>query len=174
MNENLTKREVMLFAREMKNGKMTPTLALFIPDTYDKGTVVTDVFDPNFTKIDNWADTINKAIEELEKVATTTTAGRVIIGDGLTVDGAGKVNHATIAGFKHIPSGGATGQYLKWLKTGEAQWADIDINLDDYYNKGEVDNKFKNFCPFPINSLYLSLGSENPSSLWLGTTWQKR
>jgi microcystin-dependent protein len=33
---------------------------------------------------------------------------------------------------------------------------------------------FKNFCPFPINSLYLSLGSENPSSLWLGTTWQKQ
>ena len=33
---------------------------------------------------------------------------------------------------------------------------------------------FKNFCPFPINSLYLSLGSENPSTLWLGTTWQKQ
>lgn len=33
---------------------------------------------------------------------------------------------------------------------------------------------FKNFCPFPVNSLYLSLGSENPSSLWLGTTWQKQ
>ena len=33
---------------------------------------------------------------------------------------------------------------------------------------------FKNFCPFPINSLYLSLGSENPSTLWLGTTWAKQ
>lgn len=33
---------------------------------------------------------------------------------------------------------------------------------------------FKNFCPFPVNSLYLSLGSENPSTLWLGTTWQKQ
>lgn len=33
---------------------------------------------------------------------------------------------------------------------------------------------FKNFCPFPVNSLYLSLGNENPSSLWLGTTWQKQ
>lgn len=37
-----------------------------------------------------------------------------------------------------------------------------------------INEKFKNFCPFPVNSLYLSLGSENPSSLWLGTTWQKQ
>lgn len=42
------------------------------------------------------------------------------------------------------------------------------------YTKTETDEKFKNFCPFPINSLYLSLGSENPSTLWLGTTWQKQ
>ena len=33
---------------------------------------------------------------------------------------------------------------------------------------------FKNFCPFPVNSLYLSLGNENPSTLWLGTTWAKQ
>ncbi|MFR4478240.1 MAG: phage baseplate protein [Fusobacterium sp.] len=25
-----------------------------------------------------------------------------------------------------------------------------------------------------MNSLYISLGNENPSSLWLGTTWQKQ
>ena len=42
------------------------------------------------------------------------------------------------------------------------------------YTKTETDEKFKNFCPFPVNSLYLSLGSENPSTLWLGTTWQKQ
>lgn len=37
-----------------------------------------------------------------------------------------------------------------------------------------INEKFKNFCPFPVNSLYISLGNENPSSLWLGTTWQKQ
>ena len=37
-----------------------------------------------------------------------------------------------------------------------------------------IDEKFKNFCPFPVNSLYLSLGNENPNTLWLGTTWQKQ
>ena len=45
---------------------------------------------------------------------------------------------------------------------------------DRYYTESEINEKFKNFCPFPVNSLYLSLGSENPSSLWLGTTWQKQ
>nr|DAI62501.1 MAG TPA: baseplate protein [Caudoviricetes sp.] len=48
--------------------------------------------------------------------------------------------------------------------------------LMGYYNpliKG-ISETFKNFCPFPVNSLYLSLGSENPSTLWLGTTWQKQ
>lgn len=45
---------------------------------------------------------------------------------------------------------------------------------DRYYTESEINEKFKNFCPFPVNSLYISLGNENPSSLWLGTTWQKQ
>lgn len=28
-------------------------------------------------------------------------------------------------------------------------------------------------CPFPINSIYLSVTSTNPSSLWEGTTWEQ-
>ena len=47
-------------------------------------------------------------------------------------------------------------------------------DLSIYALETEVDEKFKNFCPFPVNSLYLSLGSENPSILWLGTTWAKQ
>ena len=31
----------------------------------------------------------------------------------------------------------------------------------------------KNFCPFPVNSLYFSLNSENPATIWLNTTWEK-
>ena len=45
---------------------------------------------------------------------------------------------------------------------------------DRYFTESEINEKFKNFCPFPVNSLYLSLGNENPSTLWLGTTWQKQ
>lgn len=48
--------------------------------------------------------------------------------------------------------------------------------LMGYYNPliEGISETFKNFCPFPVNSLYLSLGSENPSTLWLGTTWKKQ
>ncbi len=45
---------------------------------------------------------------------------------------------------------------------------------DRYFTESEINEKFKNFCPFPVNSLYLSLGNENPSTLWLGTTWAKQ
>ena len=34
--------------------------------------------------------------------------------------------------------------------------------------------KFKNFCPFPINSIFLTLGTENPATLFLVTTWEKQ
>lgn len=33
--------------------------------------------------------------------------------------------------------------------------------------------KFKNFCPFPVNSIFLSLDNSNPATLFLGTTWEK-
>jgi hypothetical protein len=38
----------------------------------------------------------------------------------------------------------------------------------------EIEEKFKNFCPFPVNSLFLTLGIENPHTLFLGTTWEKQ
>lgn len=32
---------------------------------------------------------------------------------------------------------------------------------------------FKNFCPFKVGDIYLTTNSTNPSSVFLGTTWQK-
>ena len=32
---------------------------------------------------------------------------------------------------------------------------------------------FKNFCPYQIGDIYLTTNSTNPSSVFLGTTWQK-
>ncbi|MGL4628850.1 MAG: phage baseplate protein, partial [Cetobacterium sp.] len=34
--------------------------------------------------------------------------------------------------------------------------------------------KFKNFCPFPINSVFILLDNSNPTTLFPGTTWQKQ
>ena len=177
--------------------------------------------------------------DEISKKASKTVLGRMIVGDNLTVDDNGRVSgnpsytHPTGNGNNHIPVNGASGNFLKWLSSGAAQWANIiwsDVtekpssfppsshhhtkaDITDFptsmknpnaltislnstpqgaydgstaksinitaggvgaYTKTETDEKFKNFCPFPVNSLYLSLGSENPSSLWLGTTWQKQ
>ena len=41
------------------------------------------------------------------------------------------------------------------------------------YTKTETDEKFKNFCPFKVGDIYLTTNSTNPSSIFLGTTWQK-
>ena len=47
-------------------GVFTKFLQLWIPNKTDKGTVVTDVFEPNFTKLDQNAESTNKTLTELE------------------------------------------------------------------------------------------------------------
>lgn len=145
-------------------GIFTKVLNLWIPQKTDKGTVVTDVFEPNFTKIDQYAENTNVTLKNLEsnklnkgtytgdasdlnaeisKIASPTQLGRVKVGNNLKIDENGFLN----------------GQ---------------DVDLSNYYDKPEIEEKFKNFCPFPINSVFLTLGGENPHTLWLGTTWEKQ
>lgn len=191
------------------------------------------------TTAKNIIGAINELYIELWKTGSTTQFGRFKVGKNLSVDGNGFLNgaapytHPSGNGNTHLPNGGASGNFLKWLSAGVGQWANItwsDITgrpssfppashnhkkneITDFpsslknpnaltislngtsqgaydgssakninitaggigaYTKGEVDTKFKNFCPFPVDSLYLSLGSENPATTWLGTTWQKQ
>lgn len=44
---------------------------------------------------------------------------------------------------------------------------------DRYFTESEINEKFKNFCPFKVGDIYLTTNSTNPSSIFLGTTWQK-
>lgn len=46
-------------------GVFTKILQLWIPNKTDKGTVVTDVFEPNFTKLDQYAETTNQTLTNL-------------------------------------------------------------------------------------------------------------
>lgn len=46
-------------------GVFTKFLQLWIPNKTDKGSVVTDVFEPNFTKLDQNAETTNKTLIDL-------------------------------------------------------------------------------------------------------------
>ena len=37
----------------------------------------------------------------------------------------------------------------------------------------EFNEKFKNFCPYGVRDIYITTKAENPSTVWLGTTWEK-
>lgn len=69
--------------------------------------------------------------DEISKKASKTVLGRMIVGDNLTVDDNGRVSgtpaytHPTGNGNSHIPVNGASGNFLKWLSSGVAQWANI-------------------------------------------------
>ena len=41
----------------------------------------------------------------------------------ITESGVRTISHSTAAGYKHIPSGGSSGQFLKWSADGTATWA---------------------------------------------------
>ena len=67
---------------------------------------------------------LEKGIESGESSVTTinnTIAAMKSKLDGIA-EGANKYVHPTTAGNKHIPSGGSSGQILRWKDNGEAQW----------------------------------------------------
>ena len=132
--------------------RLTKFLKLFIPDLYDKGTVVTDVFDPNFTKLDQNAEAVDASLKKL---------------------GNDKLDKDLVS--EDFNTAKKIEDKIKEAKKTVDDKANKNHTHDDrYYTESEINEKFKNFCPFPVNSLYLSLGNENPNTLWLGTTWQKQ
>lgn len=144
-------------------GILTNFLKLLKPEPNDFVDVAKHISE-NYDKLDKNAETTNQTLTnlsnnkldkgtysgdasdlntEISKIASTTQLGRIIVGDNLTINEAGRLS-------------------------GEK------VDLSNYYDKPEIEEKFKNFCPFPVNSLFLSLGTENPATLFLGTTWQKQ
>lgn len=59
-------------------------------------------------------------------VATSGAYGAVKVssGNGLSYS-SGTISHTTGAGFNHIPTGGATGNVLKWSSSGVATWVSL-------------------------------------------------
>lgn len=103
------------------------TLANLKSNKLDKGTYSGDASDLN---------------TEISKIASTTQLGRIIVGDNLTIDEAGRLS-------------------------GEK------VDLSNYYDKPEIEEKFKNFCPYSIGDIYITTLSINPATRFLGTTWEK-
>ena len=93
--------------------------------------------DPNFaatmaTNLGNKADKNHG-----HSNATTSAAGFMSKDDKAKLDGiaanANNYVHPTSSGNKHIPSGGSSGQFLKWSADGTAQWA-ANPNTDSKVN----------------------------------------
>lgn len=47
------------------------------------------------------------------------------------------------------------------------------LHDDRYYTEAEINEKFKNFCPYAVGDIYVTTNSSNPSTKYLGTTWSK-
>lgn len=73
----------------------------------------------------------SKELFATKEVASTSAAGLMSANDKSKLDGiatgANKYTHPTTSGNKHIPSGGSSGQILRWSSDGTATWgADND------------------------------------------------
>ncbi|WP_462424440.1 phage baseplate protein [Fusobacterium ulcerans] len=143
-------------------GILTNFLKLLKPEPNDFVDVVKHISE-NYDKLDRNAETTNKTLTdlgnnkldkgtytktasdlntEISKIASTTQLGRIIVGDNLTIDEAGR-----LSGKK--------------------------VDLSNYYDKPEIEEKFKNFCPYNVGDIYITTFPTNPATKYLGTTWEK-
>lgn len=64
--------------------------------------------------------------------ATTSSSGFMSYSDKSKLNGidsgANYYTHPTGAGYKHIPSGGSSGQFLKYSSSGTAQWSSLSLS----------------------------------------------
>lgn len=75
-----------------------------------------------------WAKAVEKFAlkSHSHSAASTTAAGMMSAADKKKLEsideGANKYTHPTTTGYRHIPSGGASGQILRWSEDGAAVW----------------------------------------------------
>ena len=236
---------------ELSEDRLTPFLNLFIPGFYSKGTFVVDFAEPNMTKIDQWAQSINEdmnadggylskgenlpaifntalkistaieklvgkkisgiiqeagtkkqgeyyldrnnfgifycktesttiindpaifenysnfeireklkeTIKELDKIASPTQLGRIKLGKGMTLKEGGVVDVENVDISGKLDKGDVSEDY----NTGK--------KIEDKLS--QIEEKFKNFCPYSIGDIYITTLSINPATRFLGTTWEK-
>lgn len=187
----------------LMQGVFTKILNLWIPNKTDKGTVVTDVFEPNFTKLDQYAETTNRSLEdlknnkldkgtysgnavdlkdEIDKVASTTQLGRIKVGTNLRID-----ENGFLHGNPAVDISGKLDKGDVPVKYDTAEKIGIELDKKQNIEDNELitnaktivgainENyeKFKNFCPVPIGWLAYIDTEEHPATRYLGTTWVK-
>jgi hypothetical protein len=91
------------------------------PSTY-----ATTTSSQNYFKVINLKGVLD-ILDNPNNVATTTEQGLMSAADKVKLNGiatnANNYSHPTGAGNNHIPSGGSSGQFLKWASSGTATWA---------------------------------------------------
>ena len=144
------------------------------------------------TKLDGVAENANNY--KLPN-ASTTVVGGIKVGNNLqitadgTLSGPAGYSHPTSSGNKHIPSGGAVDNFIKWASDGTGTWGLINWDIiqnkpssftpashthdDRYFTEGEINEKFKNFCPIVVGALLILDSTANPATLYPNTTWSK-
>lgn len=72
--------------------------------------------------LNNWTDAYNKRHEHGNKTVIDKITQAMLDKLAGIAEGANKYVHPTTAGNKHIPSGGTSGQILRWSADGTAAW----------------------------------------------------
>ncbi|MGL5713998.1 MAG: hypothetical protein ACRCX2_13335 [Paraclostridium sp.] len=133
----------------------TPYLDLNIPDKSSKGFVVTDVFEPNFTKLDQEAEMVNLRkmstednIEELKK-ATRYKAGDVVevLGYYSAGDGAGHTRQKKAVGYNGADAViGVDGSIWGIVHNGEVNVSWFGAKGDGVTDDAPVFRKVVSYC----------------------------
>lgn len=174
---------------KLMQGVFTKILNLWIPNKTDKGTVVTDVFEPNFTKLDQYAETTNRSLEDLKNNKMdkykdswySISDYDDIVEDGFYVV-KGSFQGATNAPYEDaalvqvwnfhdevyqnaVSYYGVNKQFTRCFKIGtkNTKWESI-VNTANY----------SLMCPYGIGDLMFSVSSQHPAVRWVGTTWEKQ
>lgn len=127
-------------------GVFTKFLQLWIPNKTDKGSVVTDVFEPNFTKLDQNAETTNETLTDLgnNKLDKGTYSGKA--SDLKTeID----LNLIKILGLEY--GGELNNNNLK--QAGKAYWDNVSKSI----YKCLVDNNLY----YPENTKYVAISNDD-------------
>ena len=105
--------------------KSVPSNAVFTDTKYTGSDGIT-LTDTNFTN------------SGVRAVSASSTNGKVKVNTNGTESDETVYTHPTTAGNKHIPTGGSSGQILRWSSSGTAVWgAENDTTYSDFVGSGE-------------------------------------
>lgn len=113
------------------------------------------------TERENWTDAYNKRHTHSNKGVIDKVTQAMLDKLSGIAEGANKYVHPTTSGNKHIPSGGASGQVLKWSTDGTAAWGAPETGYT-HPNSGVTAGTYKSVN---VNAQGHVTGGSNPNTL---------